>query len=296
MRGPLSHFLLAHSIRTLVHLLKGNWRVLVGLLGRAPKPPKIDCPPFIQKPESVYFYTFHKCASTLFSSYALKQIEGLKHVNYANQIYSGKWTGETDFVFNPRGNIYGPIRVNSNPGPPLLKAFCQATCTPEFVRDKVAIFLIRDPRDILVSSYFSFGFSHGLSPVDGIRGHQEELRGQIQAVSLDEYVLAAAHETSENFRLLGELHSACERSVLLKYEDLIHNFDHFIAEFSKQVSLAPAVVQEIYQRSRPVKKEDNSSHRRSGQVGGFRGKLKEETVQALSRELAPILERFQYEV
>ncbi len=40
--------------------------------------------------ESVYFYTFHKCASSLFSNYVLRNIKGLVHVDYAVQISSGK--------------------------------------------------------------------------------------------------------------------------------------------------------------------------------------------------------------
>ena len=43
--------------------------------------------------ESVYFYTFHKCASTLFSKDFLPNTEGLHHLDYARLIYRGKTDG-----------------------------------------------------------------------------------------------------------------------------------------------------------------------------------------------------------
>jgi hypothetical protein len=33
--------------------------------------------------ESIYFLTLHKCASTLFSDFILKNIIGLRHIDYA---------------------------------------------------------------------------------------------------------------------------------------------------------------------------------------------------------------------
>ena len=168
------------------------------------------------------------------------------------------------------------------------------TSDPEFVRDKIGIFFVRDPRDILVSSYFSFGYSHGLSPVDELRDLQQGARSEIQAVSLDEYVLASAKEIGRNFEILWDLKNACQRSVLLKYEEMIENFDLFLSQFTKFVSVDPSVAREIHERSRPSQKEDASSHRRSGQVGGFRGKLKPETLDILAKELGPILSKFNY--
>ena len=64
-------------------------------------------------PESVYFYTFHKCASSLFSRYVLRNIEGLRHVDYAYQIYCGKKIREV--VFHEKGFVYGPIRLSARP-------------------------------------------------------------------------------------------------------------------------------------------------------------------------------------
>jgi hypothetical protein len=247
----------------------------------------------MRKSESVYFYTFHKCASTLFSSYILKCIEGLHHVDYASQIYSGKRIEQ--LVFRARGYVYGPIRLSADPMTPVYKTLVAPASELEFIRDKIAIFFVRDPRDILVSSYYSFGYTHGFSPVKEIRKRQEVIRNKIQASSLDEYVLASANAVSKNFETLGELNSVCERSAILKYEDMISNFECFIAQLFKYIVIDRSVVREIYERSRPKQKEDTSSNRRSGKVSGFRSKLKEETIEALNREIEDTLVRFHYE-
>jgi len=243
--------------------------------------------------ESVYFYTFHKCASTLFSSYILKNIKGLRNVDYASRIYSGRTYKK--LKLEAKGYAYGPIRLSADPMSPVYKKLVVPATQPEFIREKIVIFFVRDPRDILISAYYSFGYSHTFSPVAEIRQLQQAARNEIQAASLDEYVLRSANNVRRNFETLSELDSVCERSIVLKYEDMIGNFEHFIAELSKYIVLSQGVVQTVFERSRPKEKEDISSHRRSGQPGGFRGKLKQETIDSLNAELEDVLVRFQYE-
>lgn len=107
-------------------------------------------------PETVYFYTFHKCASTLFNSYILKNIKGLQHVDYASQIYGGKKINKK-LNFRDKGFVYGPIRLSADPMSSVYRMLVAPTSGHEFIRDKIAIFVVRDPRDILVSAYYSFG-------------------------------------------------------------------------------------------------------------------------------------------
>jgi hypothetical protein len=249
-------------------------------------------------PESVYFYTFHKCASTLFSSYILKNIEGLQHIDYEDLIYSGKIAAGKKLAFKDRGYVYGPIRLSitpTNPLHPIYDMLTKRVIEHDFIRDKITIFFVRDPRDILVSSYYSFGHTHGFSKVKEIRDQEEATRSSIQAKSLDEYVLASAKVQAKNFKTLNELASACERSIILKYENMINNFDYFISKLSNHIHIEENVAREIYLRSRPKQQEDITSHRRSGQVGGFRCKLNEKTIDALNRSLEETLTIFGYD-
>lgn len=245
-------------------------------------------------PESVYFYTFHKCASALFGNYVLKHVNGLYHVDYAAQIYSGKRSSEKKLNFRENGFIYGPIRISAGVEGPVGEMLVKPTTKHDFIRDKIAIFFIRDPRDILVSYYYSVGFTHRFSKVKVLREEQEVERARIREMTLDEYVLNSADKQIEYFRILYDLSNTCKRSVVLRYEDMINDFDGFAEQLSRYVSIDAAALRVVCERSRPRKKEDTTSHRRSGQVEGFREKLEETTIKAVNKKLADTLALFGY--
>jgi len=248
-----------------------------------------------KRAESVFFYTFHKCASTLFGAYTLKRVKGLHHVDYAQDIYVGKITEGTEMEFAPSGCIYGPIRLSVDPGEPEYDLLVAPTSTAEFVRKRSALFLIRDPSDILVSSYYSFGFTHGFSPVPEVRQMQEDLQRSIQEKSIDEYVLEAADNQRTYFGRLNHLATVCERGTVLRYEDMINDFATFAARLCERIPLSKRTLNKMERSTRPRAVVDNSSHRRSGRVGGFRDSLAPSTISVLNTTLAAELDRFGYE-
>lgn len=243
--------------------------------------------------ESVYFYTFHKCASNLFGKYVLKNFEGLRHIDYASQDYRGERIKKV--VFHETGYVYGPIRLSTDPALRIYKVLVEPASDPKFIQDKIALLFVRDPRDILVSAYYSFGYSHGFSRVKEIRENQKVIRNRIQAKSVDEYVLDSANEIARDFMTAERVACVSNRCTVLKYEDMIYNFERFIHGLTEHADVDRRVVQQIFERSRPKQKENSSSHRRSGQPGGFRNKLKKETITSLNQKLEGVLERFQYE-
>jgi len=244
------------------------------------------------KCESVYFFTFHKCASSLFSNYVLRNVNGLILKDYAKIIYK---RGDHNIRFNKTGYIYGPLRLSANTKSPVYKKLIAPVSKSDFLSNKKAIFFIRDPRDILVSAYYSFGYTHGLSHVKQIRELQESKKSAILNQSIDEYVLNSVEEISKNFKLLNSLLDKCNKSVVLKYEDMITNFDSFINSFREIVDINEDIVQDIYKKSRPRKKEEKTSHRRSGHPGGYKNKLKKETIITLNEILHEVLIMFNYD-
>ncbi|MEK8015400.1 MAG: hypothetical protein VSS75_000925 [Candidatus Parabeggiatoa sp.] len=172
--------------------------------------------------ESVYFYTFPKCASTLFSDYVLKNIVGLRHIDYAAQIYNGKID---NLVFKKTDFVYGPIRIFTIPMSPAYKnlpipleytKLVEPTCHIDFIRNKNAIFLVRDPRYILVSNYYSICYSHGFSPIKEMREFQQQERAEIRSKSVDQYALESASALLNDFETLYKLSQACHKSVVLR--------------------------------------------------------------------------------
>ena len=115
-------------------------------------------------------------------------------------------------------------------------------------------------------------------------------------MTLDEYVLEMVPLKIKHFEDIHALSSNCPQSVMLKYEDMILNFDFFIEQLRKYLDIEDAIVDGIYQKSRPRKVEDMKSHRRSGQVQGFRTKLKDTTIEAINIKLADTMPLFGYEI
>lgn len=242
--------------------------------------------------DSVYFYTFHRCSSTLFSKYVLRNISGLHHIDYAKKIYKAKKVRKIDF--EKKGVIYGPIRLSAPESSMEYIKLVGPLSDPDFMNDKVAIFLIRDPRDILVSSYYSFRYAHSFSADKAIRKEQEEHRKKLATQTIDQYVLESVPIIKNQFEKLMKLENACDQHVIVRYEDMINNWDYFISGITKYINIKQSVIDHVYEESRPLEFENNSSHRRSGKPAGFIDKLKVETVSSLDLSLKEILERFHY--
>jgi len=251
---------------------------------------------------SVCFYTFHRCASTLFADYLLRNIDGMTPIDYLSQIYHGH--EPASLTFERRGHVYGPLRLTAGWAPALepsrglvasVERLRALVSTEEFVKDKTAMFLVRDPRDMLVSMYYSFGFSHGFSPVPEIRECQEQDRREIQGLTIDEFALTRVAHILAKFDEVERLSGACRRGVVLRYEDMIDKWDHFVDGLTRLLEIQPRVLKELYQRSRPREVEDVAAHRRSGRPGGFRAKLKPETIASLNVLLSRVLGRFRYD-
>jgi len=100
----------------------------------------------------------------------------------------------------------------------------------------------------------------------------------------------------DKFDLLQRLHRACERSVVLKYEDMINDFDSFAEGLTRFIPLRQHMLDELFRQSRPREKEDISSRRRSGKVRGFEDKLKPETIESLNESLAMVPRDFKFHV
>lgn len=244
------------------------------------------------KIDSVYFYTLHKCASSLFAGYVLPNAVGLRHVHYARRIH--RYSKEIDLRFENTGHVYGPIRLSADRESPVFKKFVQHINNPEFVRDKQVIFLVRDPREILVSAYFSFGFHHKLTPDNNCRQRQLAQRSQTQTMSIDDYALSNAEFFRDNFALIASMNQACKHSVILKYEDLVSDFDSFAESLSRFLQLKPSVIRHTFKVSRP-KLSDKKTHRRSGQTRSFERKLRPGTIREINTVLADVLAQFEYE-
>ncbi|MGK7926886.1 MAG: sulfotransferase, partial [Spirulina sp.] len=114
----------------------------------------------LERPRSILFYTSHKCASTFVgklldtickkSQYEIIDYAGtiwgagdrLKHIESPYELFLERAYSD---LYSLHGKIYAPQREYLDfPGRTKFKH----------------IFFLRDPRDVLISAYYSFGFTH----------------------------------------------------------------------------------------------------------------------------------------
>jgi hypothetical protein len=224
----------------------------------------------------------------------LPNVNDLTHVDFARKLYSSQVGIDDEVSFKDSGHVYGPIRLSADPSSQVYRKLIAPSSSPDFIKNKLAIGMIRDPRDILVSLYYSAGFTHPFSSVAEIRKKQQARRRQIQKLSLDEFALLYAGNQVVSFEKMLTLKNDCDNFVLIKYEDMIERFDYFFEQLNVFFSFSDEIADMIHERSRPKEKEDTTVHRRSGKVGGFRTKLKEETISLLNVELKDTLDAFNY--
>lgn len=91
------------------------------------------------------------------------------------------------------------------------------------------IFLIRDPRDALVSEYFSNAFSHSIPAAGNAKDLMQKSREQAQTSAVNEYVLTMAKQLK---RVLNDykqikLDRNCK---IFRYEDVIFDKAQLIAD------------------------------------------------------------------
>lgn len=240
---------------------------------------------------SVVFFTHYRCASMMLMNrlWDLLEVHRFKRIDYQGLVhfwtlderaaFQGDSSGHDEFSrFNPLGRVYGPLRYFVDI--PRLESF------------KVVL-VLRDPRDVLVSRYYSEKFAH-VRLDKRFRSHCEE----IEALTVDDFVLKFASDVQENYGLFAKNKDKWKHGLFTKYEDLISDFPKFIKEVNDYCELghsADFVASVAAKESFVVNAEDKFSHKRSVQARGFEKKLKPETITELNRMLRSELLFFGWE-
>lgn len=237
---------------------------------------------------SVFFYSLHKCATSFFTHSILPHTQYLRHIDYQTDFYLNK---SIAMDIRREGYVYGVLRVVDENHPVFDITQCVLECSGQ--SGCATVVLVRHPLDILVSMYFSFGFSHGLSPNGRLRKYQEERRAVVEKMSIDDYVLEEASILKWKFDVLNWVASQ-DDCVVLRYEDLINNFTGFYNSLSSVLPLEQGVVTSLFEQTRPRQVEEPSAHKRSGKVFAYREKLADQTVRSLLYGFSDILRQFDY--
>jgi Sulfotransferase domain len=165
-----------------------------------------------------------KSGSSLLNSIinALAKLNNLNYIDVAGRLFKAgipvhDWqdSSELSVILAP-GNVYGGFRNSP-------KAFYRS---PLF-RVGRKLLLVRDPRDALVSEYFSSAYSHSIPDAGESRDEMLALRERSLRTTIDDYVLQSARTLKRTLReyMIFTKDPNCR---WFRYEDIIFDKARFI--------------------------------------------------------------------
>ena len=243
--------------------------------------------------DSFIFFTTHKAASN-FTNQILKEVEQISEFelyDYGALIgsISEKLTITDQFeeylnenhktLFKLNGEIYGPQRLPLN--------FTG-------INDYKKIFFLRDPRDVLVSAYYSFGYSHVEPDSTSMIDSFLKKRATIQNQTIDEYVLQEMERwIKPAYMNYKKLRLESTNDVLyLKYNDYIENTEGIVNKILTFFGLENRdLAKRLAMSANPITRlEEKDQHKRSGKNNQWKTHLKQSTQDELNIKLKDILE------
>ncbi len=159
------------------------------------------------------------------------------------------------------------------------------------------LLLVRDPRDILVSTYFSWTFSHLLPKNPQDREHWLELREQFSVQTIDEFVLQHAEPLKAQMTDYLWMLEHTENHRVIRYEDIIFAKDLLLDAFSERLDIhlsRPQRRKLLAKHDIRPRQENIHEHVRKVIPGDHREKLTAETIARLNEIFAPVHQAFGY--
>jgi hypothetical protein len=237
--------------------------------------------------KSILFFTTYKCASS-FAGEIINELTvdaGYKHVDFDSYFYHLEKDTDREYkklfsknAFRAGGFIYGPMR-HYQPIPSI---------------DQYKILLIlRDPRDVLVSHYYSAKYSHEISTTK-MRNKRKKAKNQ----NIDEFVLDRVDEFINIYDQYKNNILHLKGVMFVRYEDMISNPKDFIIKLYEILNINidnEYINQIVKDRMTMPKKEQKYSHRRSGKSGQYLDKLRPETVKIINSKLENVINTFGFD-
>lgn len=211
-------------------------------------------------------------------------------------LYSGLLPFQAEFVKN--GNNIPKNAIVTGTFPISYENFTKLE-KPELYK---AFFVMRDPRDIVISGYFSNRYSH--SPI----GHISETRKILNSLSIEEGIIYNMETLRDVFEILASWIDAEEKNpniLLLRYEDLTGNknlkYFHKLCRHC-DIKIPEKQLQELISDysfeklsgGRKHGEEDRNSHYRKGVSGDWKNYFNEEIKEKFEEIAGHLVTRLGY--
>ncbi|MEZ2279042.1 MAG: sulfotransferase domain-containing protein [Microcoleus sp.] len=240
---------------------------------------------------SIIFFTIEKSASVYMIGVLqkLSQELGMTYLNYEGDFWvrGEEFKGvisdpkKTEEFLNPCGCIYGPFR-----------GFYPEI--PNIEKYKV-ILMLRDPRDVLTSLYFSSAYSHHIPPA-----HEEKMmqfRKEAIDSRIDDYVLNKIHSILGRYYEYAQHCLGKEHVLFVKYEEMVSDFSGWlntVIDFL-EIEVSQEFINKLVKEADfKVAEENPYAHKRQVTPGDHKRKLRVKTIVRLSLEFQEILKKFNW--
>lgn len=231
---------------------------------------------------SVVYFTLHKCASV----YLGKKLHRLaRKINLVPLDLDGHFFHSFQpqpFTLCPRGFFYGPIRS-------LDESYGVPRDWPSLSDYKVLV-VLRDPRDVLTSLYYSMAYSHAMPRGEG-KVHVAALRREALSVDINDFVRQQADVFVRRYRAYFDL---AQRSHihLTTYEQLVTSPHAWLDDLLAYLDVRLFTWTRrrlISARDFRVDHENPKAHVRQVAPGDHGRKLSGETIAWLNAKFADVL-------
>lgn len=252
----------------------------------------LNTPPAANR-ESIYVVAGHKTGSVLLNNIIndLAKSAGVPAIAVESEIWRegfsiGDWPDEVFDFLSGRGYIYFSFR------------WLQRLPEINGFKSCKKIFMIRDPRDIAVSYYYSMARSHGLPKKGTSRLLMTDLREDANRMGIDEFIQTGkAGPILRNIQKFSD-YLDDEFSTFYKYEDVIFRKREWVHQIASDINcnVSTAVINEIADLYDVIpEKEAPDKHIRRVVPGGYIEKLSSESVHYIRENYPVFFEEFGYE-
>lgn len=239
--------------------------------------------------DSPVLFTSQKCASTFLDKFigSVAVDQGLTSYNYESLIWNIS-SVETEVVlqekreriFSRSGALYGPIR--------------RFVDVPNLANRNILL-VLRDPRDVVVSEYYSVAYSHALPGNKRSRDRYLIRRERAKSQTVDEYAVEAAYRYKEVYSQYAKHLLGKENVTFLTYEEMVADFDTWCLKAVSGLGLNynEACYSILRKESGSASGSGEvSSHRRNGTPGEYRRILNDHSKERVEEILRSVINEF----
>jgi len=249
-------------------------------------PYQVNVPEPLAGLTSSYFFSFHKSGSTLLDNLISEycSIVGIPFFSIFNSAFDiGIPTREiqkdTLVCFSDEGMMYLGFRHY-----------------PVFDLDlggSQVVLLTRDPRDMLVSMYYSIVKSHVL-PKENSKFLK--IRQAAEQMNIDEFVLEKVTGYVNTFQKYQQKLQA-DNLITYRYEDVIYEKQDWLRDMVEKLGLPldKKIIKKVVAKFDIFpKQEDEYEHIRQVHPGNYKLKLRAQTIEVLNTKLKEFLNHYNY--